>query len=180
MKTTGTQTYDAPIVLQTDVTLQGKDIFFKNTVDGNQDLTVNASGKITVDQAINTKGKLTLNGITNLNADLTTQEQHLTINGNVNLGNAVNIRTGNGGNIDVTGNIQGSHSLNLQAGENLNTQNIDLSNTSGTGATLALTATSGSINTGNLNTKGFTSGGDITIKAKTAITTGAITTSGAD
>jgi hypothetical protein len=137
-----------------------------------------ANNTITVNQAINTKGKLTLNGETNLNADLTTQGQDLSINGNITLGNIATISTGNSGNINVTGNIQGSHSLNLQAGENLNAQNIDLSNTSGMGATLALTATSGSINTGNLNTTGSTSGGDITIKAKTAITTGAITTSG--
>ncbi|MEB3308940.1 MAG: CHAT domain-containing protein, partial [Snowella sp.] len=133
---------------------------------------------ITVNQAINTKGTLTLNGSTNLNADLTTQGQNLTINGNVNLGNAANISTGDRGNINITGDIQGSYPLSLQAGENLNAQNIDLSNKSGTGATLALNAPSGTINTGNLNTAGSNNGGDITIKAKTAITTGAITTSG--
>jgi CHAT domain-containing protein len=109
---------------------------------------------------------------------LTTQGQDLSINGNVTLGNAATVSTGNSGNINVIGNIKGSSPLNLQAGQNLNTQDINLSNTNGTGSTLALTATSGSINTGNLNTAGSKNGGDITIKAKTAITTGAITTSG--
>jgi filamentous hemagglutinin family protein len=97
-------------------------------------------------------------------------------NGNVSLtGISASAAQGDGirlfdGAINPTG--TGSGTITLQTN-----QNISIGNITTLGRAIAITSTNGSVSTGNLDSSG-SSGGDISIKASTTITTGAINSSG--
>jgi hypothetical protein len=78
------------------------------------------TGTITTNGAIAGLGNasVTLIGQTNLNANITTADQNITINGNTTLNNDVTLSTGSsgGGNILIDGTIDGSQNLILETG----------------------------------------------------------------
>lgn len=81
------------------------------------------------------------------------------------------------GNIALPGSVQtGGGNINLR-GTNISSANLNSSRINGRGGDIALTARTGAITTGNLNSSG-TSGGNILLNAETAITTRAIDSSG--
>lgn len=87
------------------------------TVDGNLQGTDNAS--------------VTLTGnTTNLNADITTVNQNITLNGTINLGNPVTLNTGTlAGDLLVNGTLEGNFDLTLETGTGNITFNQDIGNT---------------------------------------------------
>ena len=177
--TTANQTYNDAVILQTDINLTGTDINFQNTVDGNQALTINSAsttlaGNLGLALPLTS---LTINSPqTNFGSNITTSGNQ-TYNGSATLANNP-ILTSNLGDIQFTGDIIGNTSLVLQANNNINTANIDTSSVEGAGGGISLTATNGSVTTGNLNSSGQSQGGNIVVNAQQAIATGTINTSG--
>ena len=75
------------------------------------------NGNILVDKNItgSDNASITLEGTTNLNTNLTTTNQSITINGSTTLGNAITLNTGNG-DISFNGTVDGKQNLTLIAG----------------------------------------------------------------
>ena len=133
--------------------------------NGSNPVTINAAtfdtpvkiqsgtGTITTNGAIAGLGNasVTLIGQTNLNANITTADQNITINGNTTLNNDVTLSTGSsgGGNILIDGTVDGSKNLTLETGSG----NITVTDAMG----------------------GNTRLGDLTINNANNLTTGAIT-----
>ncbi|TAE99143.1 MAG: filamentous hemagglutinin N-terminal domain-containing protein [Oscillatoriales cyanobacterium] len=80
----------------------------------------NSGGAIAVNGPITATGgaTLTLDGSTQLNKNITTQDQRISFLGNVSLGNDVTLNTKNlsGGNITFGGTVDGNNKLNITAG----------------------------------------------------------------
>ncbi|HBL62147.1 MAG TPA: hypothetical protein DDZ80_28210, partial [Cyanobacteria bacterium UBA8803] len=175
---------------------------FNSTVQA-ASLTTNTGGETQLNGNVTTTGTLGQNYGDNLRID-----NSITLNsgnGPVNFSSTVNSQTGeandltvNANNISFTGdvgNLAPLDILTLNSASNVNTQainathltvtaegdmntsDINTSSTTETGGTINLTSKSGVISTGNLNSSS-TSGGEIFLNAFSAITTGAINTSG--
>jgi len=120
-------------------------------------------GSITVNGELigQNNASITLKGATTLNANITTANQAIAINGNTTLGNSVTLNTGtNGGNINLNGTVNGNQSLTLSAGNGI----IDFGDAVGTDTPIGnLTINSASSVTlnGNITT---TSNGTIDFK----------------
>ncbi|MCL1472465.1 hypothetical protein LAY57_17515, partial [Argonema antarcticum A004/B2] len=97
-------------------------IAFNNPISFNDPVTIlSPQGSIAVNATILgiDDASITLAGkTTNLNADITTADRNITINGNTSIGNNVNLSTGNQGDGDITinGEIDGNGNLTLEAG----------------------------------------------------------------
>ncbi len=170
------------------------------TVNNSQDLSLNGiesdtltvtannlnqTGKITSTQTnLTANGNIILENNQNQidNYTLTAGKNvTLTTTNNINLNQIIT----NGGEIKVNGNnitsqnslISNGGNIELTATENIKTQAIISSNSTGNNAKINLTGEN--ITTGNLESSGE-SGGNITIKAETTITTGAINSSGSN
>jgi len=79
-------------------------------------------GSITVNGQITgtDNASITLKGATTLNANITTANSAIAINGNTTLGNPVTLNTGtNGGNISLNGTVNGNQNLTLSAGNGI-------------------------------------------------------------
>ncbi|MFP5271063.1 CHAT domain-containing protein, partial [Coleofasciculus sp.] len=169
-----------PIEFNKPVTIQG------GTIDVNGTIIGSGNASITLNSAT-----------TNLNANIATANQTITITGNTNLGNSVVLNTNSGaGDINLNGAINGTQRLTLDAGtgninvrgnignitslnsltinraNNVNTQNITATN-------VTITANQ-TINTANINTNStINPGGDITLTSNNGvITTNNLTSSG--
>ncbi len=107
------------------VTLAGNATF-------NDSITIQSLGSITVNEGITGRGdtSVTLKGPTTLNNNITTNEQNITIDGNVSLGNnaILSTGTGGGGNITLNGKVDDNRDLTLTAG----TGNITINGAVGT------------------------------------------------
>ena len=181
-------TIDDSVVLGIDTNIDttaqaqpGANIFIDGTIDGTtpgaESLTLTAgTGTVEFGSTVGSAtplGGLEVNSVSNL-----TVPGNITTDGNITLNSPVTI-TGNttinagSGTIVANESITGDDaSISLEAEQNITTSSI-ITN----GQALALTTSSGSIATGNLNTSG-SSGGDITVEASTTITTGTINSSG--
>ncbi|MEQ9671623.1 CHAT domain-containing protein [Coleofasciculus sp. G2-EDA-02] len=98
----------------------------------------------------------------------------IALNGNLTFSDPVTIISPIGsGSITATGIITGfdNATISLQANQEIDVNDI----TANSG--ISLTSNQGAVTTGNLNTSGVNQGGDITVKAKTEIQTGAINSS---
>jgi filamentous hemagglutinin family protein len=178
--TTDAQIYDGVVNLNNNVILNAPSITFGNLLNGNAELIINTSATATLNSEVggqNSLISLTINSPqTNFGSNITTSGNQL-YNGSANLANNPNLIS-TLGDIQFTGDIIGNTSLVLQANNNINTANIDTSSVEGAGGGISLTATNGSVTTGNLNSSGQSQGGNIVVNAQQAIATGTINTSG--
>jgi CHAT domain-containing protein len=172
-------------ILNNDITLNTGaglgDIILNGTINGNRTLTLNpGTGRISFGGIL---GNLTpLNRLLVLgfiNSGLQATADTIELNGDINSAGANVILTGN--NQLITNNVNittsgGLISLTNPVGD-VTVGNLDSSNPNGTGGAIAVNSPNGVIATGNLTSTGIT-GGDITVMAKTSITTGDINSSG--
>ncbi|ACK70074.1 filamentous hemagglutinin family outer membrane protein [Gloeothece citriformis PCC 7424] len=117
--TTGEQTYNDPVTLEQDTTLQGTNITFGATVGGGGNLQVNASGNTAFNGAVNLGGDLITDapGSTTINTDQITSNRQI-YNDRVTSGNTTNL-TGN----EITFNTDldiGTNSLTLTSDNQIN------------------------------------------------------------
>jgi hypothetical protein len=109
-----------------NLTLNAPNVTFSNTPSTFNALVVNAGNDVSVQAAIATDlGNITItpdsdgdrSGVLALNADITTAERDINLNGNVLLNSSVALNTGDtgGGNINITGTLNGTSS----GGQNL-------------------------------------------------------------
>ncbi|MGB7447683.1 MAG: hypothetical protein WA892_01005, partial [Ornithinimicrobium sp.] len=193
ISTTNNQTYNSQVLLGNDLTLnssQNGNISFKNTLEGNQLLNINAgTGAVEFNNTVGKNSPLTGLEITagKVNANnLNISQSGLRINatGNVELDDTLNVNRGgsttiisSGGNIS-TRKISSEGGVNLTSNGNINNRGgIDTSSTVN-GGNINLTSNNGAVTTSNLNTSGSNDGGDIQIDANNSIQTGRISTQG--
>lgn len=120
-------------------------------------ISFNASN-IDLSGGINTVNSLQLSNPITITGNSTLS----TLNGDINIGAPINIQAGTAANLTI----------NAATG-NITTQDINLASAVGAGNSLTLLTPQGIVTTGNLNVDG-TSGGNINIQARTAITTGTL------
>ncbi len=113
----GSQTYENNVTLLNNITLTGSDISFQNTVDGSQDLVINADGITQFNGLvgdINPLNSITTNtaGITQFNGNITTTGIQ-NYQDDVEINNSINLNTSNS-------NINFGNSLDSQLGESNN------------------------------------------------------------
>ncbi|MEA5485933.1 MULTISPECIES: CHAT domain-containing protein [Pseudanabaena] len=157
-----------------------------NSLTGNNfGLTLNAgNGNINLNGALGTSDRLSTisfnasniglsGGINTVNSlqisnpiTITGNSTLSTLNGDINIGAPINIQAGTAANLTI----------NAATG-NVTTQDINLASAVGAGNSLTLLTPQGIVTTGNLNVDG-TSGGNINIQARTAITTGTLSAVG--
>ena len=134
IKTTGNQTYNDAVTLKGNSTLTGTNVTFQNTVDGNQALTVNASGTTHFEKAVGGTTVLTAlttdaTGSTQINGNITTTGNQ-TYNDTVEIQNPVTLTTTNS-------NITFNKTVDSQSGEanaltlNSSTGNVSFNNSVG-------------------------------------------------
>ena len=134
IKTTGNQTYNDAVTLKGNSTLTGTNVTFQNTVDGNQALTVNASGTTHFEKAVGGTTVLTAlttdaTGSTQINGNITTTGNQ-TYNDTVEIQNPVTLTTTNS-------NITFNKTVDSQSGEakdltlNSGTGNVSFNNSVG-------------------------------------------------
>ncbi|SKB11084.1 putative Filamentous hemagglutinin family outer membrane protein [Planktothrix sp. PCC 11201] len=147
------------------------------TVQANAPITLGSGGfSINASNLVNFNANTLSNGtvVVTANNDITTRD--ITASPGITL----NSRNGN-----ITVNSLNSSSPNANSGEislstprgNITTNTLNSSSPNGQGGTISLEAITGSVTTGNILTSGST-GGNLTVKAQTTITTGQIDTQG--
>jgi filamentous hemagglutinin family protein len=164
---------DAVNVLS-NLTLTATGIDFGSTVSGDgkdlvlQPLTPSQNFTITAASAFQ-------DGFNSLTFGRVDGSGAIALNGNFTFNDPVTIQAPTGsGSITLTGAITGlgDASITLRANQNIATRNITTNSTA-----ISLTSNQGAVNTGNLNSSGVTSGGRITVAARTQIRTGEINSS---
>lgn len=195
--TTGNQTYNSPVRLANNLTLNSSsgngNITLGNTVDGSQRLTIK-TGTGTV-QFNNAVGKTTIlsgleidAGIVNANSMITVDSNGLRI-GATNQVNLVDTVTAiNGGRVNIKsdsnitlGNINSGAGITLTSTNgNINTSagTLNSSSTTSSGGNILLNSNSGNITTSNINSSGAIDGGTIELNAANQIITGNISARG--
>jgi hypothetical protein len=116
ISTNGNQTYNDAVTLQGNTTLTSTDINFQNTVDGNQALTVNASGITHFEKAVG--GTTRLNSLITDATGTTEIKDNISTNGNQTYNDAVSLQ-GNtiltGTDINFQNTVDGNQSLAINA-----------------------------------------------------------------
>ncbi len=114
--TTGSQTYNDPVTLGANVTLAGTDVTFGQTLNGAQDLTINASGTTTFTGVVGGGTALTslttdAAGTTAINGGAVTTTGAQTYNDAVTLGAATTLASTGGSSITLGGTVNGAQTL---------------------------------------------------------------------
>ena len=191
--TTNNQTYNSPVFLGNDLNLnttQNGNISFKNTLDGNHLLNINAgTGAVQFNNTVGKNSPLTGLDITagkvNANAlNISQSGLRIKATGNVELADTLNVNRGGSTTItSSSGNIS-TRKIISEGGVNL-TSNGDINNrggidtsTTANGGKISLTSNNGAVSTSKLNSSGSSDGGNIQINADNAILTGQINTQG--
>ncbi|GET42656.1 CHAT domain-containing protein [Microseira wollei] len=170
------------VVLGSDVTLTGGDIIFNGPVNGTRRLILNADGSIQFSAGAGLETPLSGLEISRAQTifiakGIATANSDLTFNSPIVLTENTSFSTG-----AVNANINFNSSINSEANE----ANSLIATTGGdiragdittNGGAIALTSRTRTVQTGNLNSSGVTSGGTITVSAFDSITTGAINSS---
>ena len=170
--TTGAQTYNDPVTLGAATTITGVANRFANTVNGAQALTVNDSGAMvfaaavggvtplaslttnaggsTSVQSVTTTGSQTYNDALITSGTYTTTNSAFTAASTTQLAGATTVNT-NGGNVNMSGAIDGAKALSINAGTGAVAFN---SNIGGTTPLTSLSITSPSIFAHDVTTNG--------------------------
>ncbi|MFN5064831.1 MAG: CHAT domain-containing protein, partial [Aphanizomenon sp.] len=135
VKTTGNQTYNDTVTIANNPILTGNGITFNNTVNGNSNLTANATEKLTFEKTVGTSNLTASGNIIDIKDDITTNDLQ-TYTGAVNLFKNTTL-TGNG--IIFNNTVNGNSDLTLNGGS----ANITLENTIGNTTSLKKLTTNG-------------------------------------